>query len=266
MPRFGFSPQLRFATIAALLAMSTSLSGCVVAVVGGGAVAGYSVIGQDLSPSQQIRDAAIKAEVQNSWGQFNNDLAHRLDATVYDGGVLITGQVPDEGWRGEAVKRAWRAQAVKQVYDNIAVAPETHFMDSARDTVITTRLRSDLVFDRAIRSVNYIIKTEDGVVYLLGTARGKGELDRVTNHARNIPNVRRVISYVRVWEDRPQDLPANGAQSASPPAAEPPDEQDDREPPPPPQNQPSNYPPPPNAPASSPPPPSSGTIQTEPLN
>jgi hypothetical protein len=32
----------------------------------------------------------------------------------------------------------------------------------------------------------------------MGIARSQPELDRVTAHARNVANVRRVISYVRV--------------------------------------------------------------------
>jgi BON domain len=47
------------------------------------------------------------------------------------------------------------------------------------------------------------VKTEDGVVYIIGSARSQDELDRVTNYARNIPNVRRVVSYVRIRTGAP---------------------------------------------------------------
>jgi hypothetical protein len=76
-------------------------------------------------------------------------------------------------------------------------------MDDARDTVISSRLRGDLIADGKVKSINLTVKTEDGVIYIIGSARSQDELDRVTNYARNIPNVRRVVSYVRIRTGAP---------------------------------------------------------------
>ena len=46
-----------------------------------------------------------------------------------------------------------------------------------------------------------IVKTVGGIVYLMGIAQNRNELDRVTNHARNLNYVRRVVSYVRLKDD-----------------------------------------------------------------
>jgi osmotically-inducible protein OsmY len=40
--------------------------------------------------------------------------------------------------------------------------------------------------------------TVNNVVYLIGRARSRPELDAVLLNARGIPNVRNVVSYVRV--------------------------------------------------------------------
>jgi osmotically-inducible protein OsmY len=208
-----------------LLTLAPALSGCLVAAAGaGGAAAGYGVLGQERSADQQVKDAGIGAAVSQSWGEYNQEVAHDLTATVYNGRVLITGRVPQAEWRQEAVKRAWKVDGVKEVYDEIEVGPDTHFMDEARDTVISTRLRNDLVFDKNIRSINYTVRTENGVVYIIGTARSQDELNRVTDYARNIPNVRRVVSYVRIRSGEPAQAaapaPAN-APAAAPAAAAP---------------------------------------------
>jgi len=203
-----------------LLAAAPSLAGCVVAAAGAGAAGGYAVLGQELSPEQQVKDAATRSVVVQSWGEYNQEVAHDLTATVYDGRVLITGRVPKEDWRQEAVKRAWKADGVKEVYNEIEVGPDTHFIDEARDTVISTRLRNDLLFDQYVKSINYTIRTEDGVVYVIGTARSQQELDRVTDYARNISNVRRVVSYVRIRTGEPAAQTAAGG-AAPPPAPAP---------------------------------------------
>jgi osmotically-inducible protein OsmY len=211
------SHAAKAAAFAVLLATSMALSGCIVAA-GGGAVAGYSVIAEDLSPEQQVRDYAIKAQVQASWGAYDQQLAHHLDATVFDGQVLITGRVPDRRWKEEAVRRAQNVKDVRRVFDEAEVGPDTHFIDDARDTWITTQLRGELVADIDVKSINYTIKTSDGVTYILGFARTGPELDKVVGHARTVAGVRRVTPLVRVLEAA--DVNGPGEEQAMPPEEE----------------------------------------------
>jgi osmotically-inducible protein OsmY len=207
-----FSARLRALMVAGtVLSLAPSLAGCILAAAGAGAAGGYSVFGQELSPEQQIKDKAIRAVVLQEWDKVTPELAHDLSVTVYDGRVLLTGRVPKEEWHDAAVKGAWRADGVKEVYNEITVGPDTHFMDDARDTVISSRLRGDLVADGHVKSINITVKTEDGVVYVIGSARSQEELDRVTNYARNIPNVRRVVSYVRIRAGAPPVAQTTGA-------------------------------------------------------
>jgi len=216
-----FSARLRALMVAGtVLSLAPSLAGCILAAAGAGAAGGYSVFGQELAPEQQIKDKAIRAVVLQDWDKVTPELAHDLSATVYDGRVLLTGRVPKEEWRDAAVRGAWRAEGVKEVYNEVEVGPDTHFMDEARDTVISSRLRGDLIADGKVKSINMTVKTEDGVVYIIGSARSQDELDRVTNYARNIPNVRRVVSYVRIRTGAPPvaqtGAPAPVTSSAAP--------------------------------------------------
>ena len=209
--------RLRALLLAAtMLAAAPSLSGCILVAAGAGAAGGYTILGQEESPDQQVKDAAIKAVIVQSWGEYNQALPDDLTVTVYNGRVLVTGRVPQAEWRQEAVKRAWKAEGVKEVYDEIEVGPETHFMDEARDTVISTRLKNDMLFDKYIKSINYTIHTENGVVYIIGTARSQQEINRVTDYARNIPNVRRVVSYVRIRTGEPAAPAETGGAGPAP--------------------------------------------------
>jgi hypothetical protein len=89
-------------------------------------------------------------------------------------------------------------------------------MDDVRDTTISTRLRNDLRFDSHIKSINYTVTTENGVVYIIGSARNQAELDRVTEYARNTPDVRRVVSYVRIRSGEPGQVQTGATASAAP--------------------------------------------------
>ena len=78
-----------------------------------------------------------------------------------------------------------------------------------------------------IRSGNYTIETVNRSVYLIGSARSQAELDNATSIARNIPDVKRVVSYVEVRpgvpvaQQQPLAPPPATAQGTTPPAAAP---------------------------------------------
>ena len=191
---------------------AASLEGCILAVGAAGAGSGYALT-QERSLTDTARDAGIHAALGQSWQSYNPKLSEDLDSTVYEGRVLITGEVPSEDWRQEAVKRAWRVDGVKEVYDEIQVGPDEGFMQDMGDTTITSKLKAQLIADVDVKSINYTVTTVKGVVYVIGSARSQAELDDVVNHARNIADVRRVVSYVKIRTGEP---PA--AASAPPPA------------------------------------------------
>ena len=67
-----------------------------------------------------------------------------------------------------------------------------------RDTWIAAQLKSKLLFDKQVSSINYSIDTVRGKVFLIGLAQSRQELDRVINHARSIDYVKKVVSYVKI--------------------------------------------------------------------
>lgn len=183
--------------IVAALALMVLLSGCVVAAVGGAAAGGVAA-SADRSIGDQVTDATIKASISAIWRKTNPEMSSGLDCDVYEGRVLITGRVPNPAWIEDAVGVAWRIKGVRQVYNEATVGPIAGTGDDFNDGFISTRLRNELLWDGDVRSVNFIVTTADHVVYVIGSARTPGELDRVTAYARNIPNVKRVVSYVQV--------------------------------------------------------------------
>lgn len=182
--------------IVAAFGVIALLSGCVAAVAGG-AAAGIAA-SADRSIGDQVSDATIKGATAAVWRKTNSEMASGLDCNVYEGRVLITGRVPDPAWIEEAIRIAWRVKGVQQVYNEAAVGPISATGDDLNDGFISTRLRNELLWDADVHSINFIVTTSDHVVYLIGSARTPAELERVTAYARNVPNVKRVVSYVQV--------------------------------------------------------------------
>lgn len=186
----------RMLAAAAAAAFGLAASGCVPVVIGGGAMA-VNAATQERGIGGAVGDAEIQASINHFWLQHDERLLSRLDMTVDEGRVLLTGRALDEQMRADAVRLAWQASRVQEVINEIEIDPTDSLQQRASDRWIATRLRTALITDGGIRQNNYSIVVVNGSVYLLGRASGQAELDRALGHARGIPDVRRVVSYVR---------------------------------------------------------------------
>lgn len=189
-------------TLAILTCLAAALFGCTAggAAVGGGAVAGVAVA-QERSVADAITDARIRTQINYLWAKHDLALFRKVNLSVHEGRVLLTGSVINPQTRIDAVRLAWLAEDATEVINEIQVEDQSGIVDSGRDIWITTQLRSKLLFDANIRSINYSIDTVNSVIYLMGVAQDQAELDRVANHARNIRYVRKVVSHVRLKND-----------------------------------------------------------------
>jgi len=209
------------------LALPVALGGCPAAIIAGlGAAggAGYTA-NQERGTGGSVDDFKIKTNIQSAWLNTNPLMQRDLNVTVYEGRVLLTGAAPDPQFKAQAKEVASRVPGVRVVYDEIEVAPSESAWDSAKDSWISTRVRTELAFTPDVRSVNYTVETANKSVYLIGSARSQAELDIATNAARTTPDVKRVVSYVEIRPGSPvtaQSAPTpSGAPSAAAPSAAP---------------------------------------------
>ncbi|HEY8189061.1 MAG TPA: BON domain-containing protein [Micavibrio sp.] len=184
---------LGFAVIAALAG-----SGCtpIGLAAGAGATLGVAAA-KEGGISSAANDLRIKTVISEKWLSYKVGTFAKLNLTVDQGRVLITGNVQNPDDRVEAVRLAWQVDGVKQVINEIRVSKSEGVQGFVKDGWITTRLRTAMTFDRDVQSINYSIDTVDGIVYLMGVSRSQAELDRVIALARTIPNVKQVITYTK---------------------------------------------------------------------
>lgn len=195
------------------------LSNCTAVGVatGIGAHAGLAAA-QEGGISRAANDLRIQARINEAWFHYDVEAFSKLDMTVNQGRVLLTGVVQNPEHRVEAVRLAWQPQGVKQVINEITVAEGDGIIGFARDAWISARLRSSITFDKDVQSINYTIDTVQKTIYLMGVAQSQAELNRVIETARTIPDVRRVVSYVKLAGEQVDDYtppPSSGAPVAS---------------------------------------------------
>lgn len=194
--RLKFYTHLVFAFTA--LASIPVLGGCTPVGMAAGAGAAVGVgAAREGGLKGTASDIRIEALISDKWFKYNLSAYAKLNVTVNQGRVLITGIVQEPEHRVEAIRLAWQVEGVNQVINEIRVAESEGLSGYVKDQWITTKLRTALTFDKDVQSINYTIDTVNGTVYLMGVAQHQAELNRAIEIARNTKNVRQVVSYVK---------------------------------------------------------------------
>ena len=153
-----------------------------------------------------LSDVAIEAEITHLWFQEDHELLQRLDMTVREGRVLLTGLANNQDMRVDAVRLAWQPAEVREVINEIEIEDQESLVSFARDQWISMQMRGRMILDPEILSINFTIDAVAGTVYIMGIAQSPLELERVLDHARDLAYVSRVLHFVRIKSDTEQCL------------------------------------------------------------
>lgn len=190
-------PGFAAAAALTLIAAAVALAACspTTAAVGAGATVGATAV-QDRGVEGAAKDTWIRAQISQKLLAHSGDLYLDVHLQVQNGRVLLSGTVPTPQARVEAVRIAWMPDGVREVINEIELSDDSSFSDLARDLWIMTRLRAKLLGDKDVNSLNVSIESVNQSVYLIGVVHSEDELNRVVGHAKTVPYVRRVVSYL----------------------------------------------------------------------
>jgi osmotically-inducible protein OsmY len=188
------------AIIALPLVLLLPLGGCV-GIVAGGAATGATVAAQERSVGDAVDDLTIRTTLNELFLRESLGLYNDVSFSVVEGRVLLKGAVLKPEHRIRATQLAWRAAGVREVINEIQVTDQGGVSDYASDTWISTQLKTKMLFDKDVLSINYNVETVNGTVYLMGIAQDQKELDKVIAFARNVPRVNEIVSHVVTKDD-----------------------------------------------------------------
>jgi osmotically-inducible protein OsmY len=202
-------PRHRLPAAAALLAAILALPACDPTQVAAGAGATVLVAAaQERDIGDAVDDKTIQLSLNARLLEKDAELFARVESEVVEGRVLLTGNVPRPEHRIEAARLIWQVPGVREVLNEIAINDRSGVVDYFKDSWITTQLIAKLLTDSEIFEINYSVETVNGIVYLMGIAQSPAEIERVTNHARGLAGVRRVISHVHTKDDPKRKSPS----------------------------------------------------------
>ena len=88
--------------------------------------------------------------------------------TSYNGVVLLTGEVPDQGTWASVGAIAKDTEKVRVVNNELVVAPNADLSARSNDTYITSKVKSRMIEANKFPPNAVKVVTERGVVYLMG--------------------------------------------------------------------------------------------------
>ena len=173
------------------------LQGCAVTAFGAATTAGATA-SEERGLGGAISDTELRMRINSLWFDKDERMWRKLELQVHKGRALLTGVLDSREAADEAVRLAWQAKGVGEVINEIQIGESGGAVGYARDTKISAEIKSRLVLDTNVASLNYSVTTTKGVVYIIGSARSQKELDIVNWYARNVGGVRKVVSYVQL--------------------------------------------------------------------
>jgi len=191
---------MKFRLILAFL-VGTILTSCVGVTSTGVFGTGVSVALDPRTVGTQIDDSIMNKNLQAKI--INMDKKHFLSvkSKVLDGRFFLTGKVDNPEEKLQITKLAWEIKGVRSVRNDIKIKEEFNFKKSAKDILITSQLRTALIFNKNIKATNYQIDTYKKKIYIYGIALTSEEKDLVISEASEILDVKDVIASILLVED-----------------------------------------------------------------
>ncbi len=149
----------------------------------------------------QIDDSIMQKNLSGRIILLDKNYFLSVKSKVLDGRIFLTGKVDDPEEKLKLTKLAWETKGVRSVRNDIKIKEEFNFKQSAKDILITSQLRTALIFNKNIKATNYKIDTYKKKIYIYGISLTSEEKEQVLEEAKEILDVENVIASILLVED-----------------------------------------------------------------
>ena len=184
-----------------LLMICFTLNNCVGVSSSGVFGTGVSVAIDPRSLGTQIDDSIMQKNLSARILLIDKNYFLSVKSKVLDGRIFLTGKVSNPEEKLKLTKEAWETEGVRSVRNDIKIKEEFNFKQSAKDILITSQLRTALIFNKKIKATNYQIDTYKKKIYIYGIALTGEEKDLVISEAKEILDVEDVTASILLVEN-----------------------------------------------------------------
>ena len=177
------------------------LSGCVGSASKGVFGTGVSIAFDPRSLGTQIDDSIMQKSLVTRLTLKEKSYFLKIKTKVLDGRIFLTGNVDDPEEKLQITKLAWETEGVRSVRNDIKIKEKFNFKRSAKDILITSQLKTAMIFNKKIKASNYNVDTYKKKIYIYGIALTSDEEEQVIDEAKQILDVEGVVASILLVED-----------------------------------------------------------------
>ncbi len=153
---------------------------------------GRRTIGRQVTDESIETKAIVNIHAAN--GSFDDA---SFTVVSYNGFVLITGEVPSTELKDQATEVIRRIEGVRRIYNELIVGPVSDAATRAKDTWLTTKIKTSLLTTSDTPAIRVKVVTENSVVYLMGLVT-QPEADRIAGETAEVNGVERVVQLFEI--------------------------------------------------------------------
>ena len=177
------------------------LSGCVGSASKGVFGTGVSIAFDPRSLGTQIDDSIMQKNLITRLTLKEKSYFLKIKTKVLDGRIFLTGNVDGSEEKLQITKLAWETEGVRSVRNDIKIKEKFNFKRSAKDILITSQLKTAMIFNKKIKASNYNVDTYKKKIYIYGIALTSDEEEQVIDEAKQILDVEGVVASILLVED-----------------------------------------------------------------
>ena len=162
---------------------------------------GVSVAYDPRTVGMQIDDSIMQKNLMARLTLTDKKYIIDLSTKVIDGNIFLSGKVDEPEEKLKIIKMAWETKGARSVQSVVTIKGKTNFKNTAKDVLITSQLRTALLFNKLTKSSNYTIDTINGKIYIFGIAMTEDEKKKVISEANEIHGVKEVVPSILLVED-----------------------------------------------------------------
>ena len=158
--------------------------------------AGVDITFDPRTIGMQIDDAIMQKNLSARLALAEKKYFLTIQSEVRDGNIFLSGKVEEPEEKIKITKMAWETKGVRSVKNAITIKGQSNFKSTAKDILITSQLRSALIFNKKTKARNYTLETINKTIYIFGIAMDQEEKKEVINEANKIYDVEKVIPSI----------------------------------------------------------------------
>ena len=184
-----------------LIIVSVIFSGCAGVSSKGLFGTGVSIAFDPRTVGTQIDDSIMQKNLAAKILLLDKKYLLTVNTKVLDGRIFITGKVDQPEEKLKITKLAWETKGARSVRNDLKIKEQFNFKQSAKDLLITSQLRTAMIFNKKIKATNYQIDTYKQKIYIYGIALTSDEKDEVIKETKEILDVEDVVASIILVDD-----------------------------------------------------------------